>query len=152
MRDRWLATGLIGFESNSELGIDLRTTAGGAAGRVFRQSGQHRISWRAGLIRTNEEVADSSEVNNSTEGILNLAIDWFRATGNEFDVSSRLTIFPNFSESGRYRSEFDLKLEWELFEDITWGLTFYHDFDSDPPSVGAVRADYGIITSIGVDF
>ncbi len=152
LRDRWLATGLIGFESNSELGIDLRTTAGGAAGRVFRQSGQHRISWRAGLIRTHEEVADSSEVNNSTEGLLNLSIDWFRTTGNEFDVSSRLTIFPSISESGRYRSEFDIKLEWELFEDITWGLIFYHDFDSNPPSVDAVRADYGIITSIGVDF
>ena len=104
-------------------------------------------------------MADSSEVNNSTEGLLNLAIDWFRATGNEFDISSRLTIFPSFSQSGRYRSEFDLKLEWELFNDITWGLTFYHRFDSDPPSGSGppsepppLRADYGIITSVGVDF
>ena len=158
LRERWLATGLVGFESNSELGIDLRTTVGGAAGRLFRQSGEHRISWRVGLIRSKEEIVDSETVTNSTEGLLNLTFDIYRATGNEFDISSRLTVFPSFSQSGRYRSEFDLDLEWELYQDITWGLSFYHNFDSDPPlggdlsSGGPIRADYGIISSVGIDF
>jgi hypothetical protein len=152
MRDRWLATGLVTFESNSELGIDLRTTLGGAAGRIFSQSGEHRISWRAGVIRTQEEVVDSPTVNNSTEGLLNLSLDIFRASGNDFDVSSRLTLFPSFSQSGRYRSELNLDLEWELYEDITWGLNFYHNFDSEPPSASSVRSDYGVISSVGIDF
>jgi len=152
LEDRWLATGLTAFESNSELGIDLRSTIGGAAGRIFSQSGEHRISWRAGVIRTQEEVVDSPTVTNSTEGLLNLTLDIFRASGNDFDVSTRLTVFPSFSQSGRYRSEFDLDLEWELYEDITWGFTLYHNFDSEPPSADAFRADYGIISTVGIDF
>jgi len=152
LRDRWFASALIGFESNNELGIELRTTVGGGAGRVYSQSGRHRIAWLAGVIRTREEVVDSNEIKNGNEGMLNLAMDWFRSDDKEFDLSSRLTIFPSFSESGRYRTEFDLSLEWELFQDITWGLTFYHDFDSDPPSENAVSSDYGVISSFGVDF
>jgi hypothetical protein len=150
--DRWLASGVLGFESNSELGIDLRTTVGGGAGRILSQSGQHRIAWLLGLARIREEVADSNEVTNSTEGVANLTIDWYRSDDKEFDISTRITIFPGISQSGRYRSSFDLDLEWELFGDATWGLTFYHNFDSDPPSATAIRADYGVITSVGVDF
>jgi hypothetical protein len=152
LRDRWFASGLLGFESNSELGIDLRTTIGGGAGRILSQSSQHRIAWLAGLGRIREEVADSNEVQNSTEALLNLTIDWYRSDNTEFDISTRVSLFPNISQSGRYRSEFNLDLEWELFGDITWGLTFYHNFDTDPPVVNAIRADYGVITSVGVDF
>ena len=116
------------------------------------QSSQHRIAWLAGLGRIREEVADSNEVQNSTEALLNLTIDWYRSDNTEFDISTRVSLFPNISQSGRYRSEFNLDLEWELFGDLTWGLTFYHNFDSDPPSATAIRADYGVITSVGVDF
>ena len=150
--DRWLASSLLGFESNSELGIDLRTTVGGGAGRILSQSGQHRIAWLLGLARIREEVADSNEVTNSTEGVGNLTIDWYRSDDTEFDISTRVTVFPSLSQSGRYRSSFDLDLEWEIFGDATWGLTFYHNFDSDRPSATAIRADYGVITSVGVDF
>ncbi len=150
--DRWLASGLLGFESNGELGIDLRTTVSGGAGRIFSQSSQHRIAWLLGLARIREEVADSNEVTNSTEAVGNLTIDWYRSDDTEFDISTRISLFPSLSQSGRYRSSFDLDLEWELFGDLTWGLTFYHNFDSDPPSATAIRADYGVITSVGVDF
>ncbi len=150
--DRWLATGLLGFTSNTELGIDLRTTIGGGGGRIFSQSGQHRIAWVAGLTRIQEQVVDSNETNESSEGFGTLLVDWFPSEGNDFDLSSRWTVFPSLSQSGRYRSEFDLDLEWEIFDDITWGLSFYHDFDSDPPSTNAVRADYGIVTTFGLEF
>jgi len=152
LRERWLATGIVGFESNAEQGFDLRTTVGGAAGRIFSQSGEHRISWRAGLIRIQEEVVDSPTVTNSTEGLLNLTLDIFRASGNDFDVTSRLTIFPSFTQSGRYRTEMDLDFDWELYEDIVWGVSFYHKFDTDLPSTGAASSDYGVITSVGIDF
>jgi len=150
--DRWLATGLLGFTSNSELGIDLRTTVGGGGGRIFSQSGQHRIAWLAGLSRIQETVVDTGETTESTEGFGTLLIDWFPAEGNDFDLSGRWSVFPSLSRSGRYRSEFDLDLEWEIFDDITWGLSFYHDFDSDPPSTGAIRADYGVVTTFGLEF
>lgn len=152
LRDRWFASGLAGFESNSELGLDLRTTLGGGGGRILSQSVQHRVAVLAGLIRTQEDVVGSDQTRNSVEGLANLSIDWYRSDDKEFDVSSRLTLYPSFSESGRYRSEFNLDLDWGLYRNITWGLIFYHKFDTDPPVVGTARADYGVITSVGVDF
>jgi hypothetical protein len=150
--DRWLATGLVGFTSNSELEIDLRTTVGGGGGRIFSQSGQHRIAWLAGLTRIQEQIVDTDETTESTEGFGTLLIDWFPTEGNDFDLSSRWTVFPSLSQSGRYRSEFDLDLEWEIFDDITWGLSFYHDFDSASPSTGEASVDYGIVTTFGLEF
>jgi len=152
LRDRWIVSGLAGFESNSELGIDLRTTLGGGAGRILSQSSQHRVAVLAGLVQTQEDVVNSDQTRNSVEGLATLSIDWYRSDDKEFDVSSRLTLYPSFTESGRYRSEFNLDLDWELYQNITWGLAFYHKFDTDPPVVGSARADYGVITSVGVDF
>jgi len=106
----------------------------------------------AGLIQTREEVVGSDQTRNSVEGLANLSIDWYHSADKGFDVSSRLTLYPSFCESDRYRSEFNLDVDWELFQKITWGLLFYHKFDNDPPVVGAARADYGVITSVGADF
>jgi len=163
--DRWLATGLLGFTSNSELEIDLRTTVGGGGGRIFSQSGQHRIAWLAGLTRIQEQIVDTDiqkqivdtdettdRTTESSEGFATLLVDWFPSEGNDFDLSGRWTVFPSLSQSGRYRSEFDLDLEWEIFDDITWGLSFYHDFDSASPSTGKASVDYGIVTTFGLEF
>ena len=38
LRDRWLAGALIGFESNNELGIELRTTVGGGIDHTTLQT------------------------------------------------------------------------------------------------------------------
>jgi hypothetical protein len=62
------------------------------------------------------------------------------------------------SDTGRVRGELDIKLKWEMIEDLFWELSFYDSYDSRPPipmEIGAekpVKNDYGIVTSIGYNF
>ena len=78
--------------------------------------------------------------------------DWFRYDTPELDLSTSLQIIPNLSDSGRVRSEFDIKLRWEMVEDLFWELSVYDSYDSDPVLDDAEKNDYGIVTSLGWEF
>ena len=78
--------------------------------------------------------------------------EWFRYDEPELDITSTFIVYPNLSQSGRVRTDFDLSFEWEIVSDLVWGITLYHDYDSEPPNVDAEKEDYGIITSIGWEF
>jgi len=48
----------------------------------------------------------------------------------------RLKIYPSISDFGRVRIEFDTRIQYEIFMDIYWGLGFFDNFDSRPPTQG----------------
>ena len=156
--NRWVTRGLMSFERNDQLGIDLRSSIGGARGRYLRQTNQQRLVVYGGLILNREEVdgtnalpgADLTE--DSVEALGAVVAEWFRYDEPELDISSSLVVYPSLSESGRVRTEFDLSLRWEIVSDLFWDITVYHDFDSEPPNEQADKADYGIITSVGWEF
>ncbi len=149
--ERWLAGGVVLLERNDGLGVDLRTSIGGGAGRFIRQTNQSRIVALGGLAVSQERPVDLA-TEESLEGMLALNMEWFRYDEPELDVAARLTIFPNFSNFGRVRANLDVDFRWEIAEDLFWGLSFYHSFDSEPLTVDSERTDYGIITSFGLEF
>ena len=59
---------------------------------------------------------------------------------------------PNLSDTGRVRGELDVSLKWEMIADLFWQLSSYHSYDNRPPTVGAEKSDYGVVTSLGYDF
>jgi len=67
-------------------------------------------------------------------------------------VSSRLSVFPGSTESGRTRAQLDLSLRWDVITDLFWDLSYYNSYDTDPPSSSNSTSDYGVITSIGYSF
>ena len=156
--NRWVTRGLMSFERNDQLGIDLRSSVGAARGRFIRQTNQQRLALYGGLVVNREEIdgtnqppgADLSE--DSVEALGALQAEWFRYNEPELDVTSSLIVFPSLSESGRVRTELDLSVRWEIINDLFWAVTVYHDFDSDPPNIEADKADYGVITSVGWEF
>jgi len=150
--ERWFTGGLFGFETNDELGLDLRTSIGGGGGRFLRQTNHNNIAILGALLLSHEEIDDSGSTEDSIEGQVSLNMQWFRYDEPELDFSTRLDIIPNLSDFGRVRAELDVSLKWEIVSDLFWDLSFYNSFDSDPPAVVAEKNDYGIITSVGWDF
>jgi len=156
--DRWVTRGLMSFERNDQLGIDLRSSIGGAGGRYLRQTNQQHLVVYGGMIFNREEVdgtnappgADLTE--DSVEALGAIQAEWFRYDEPELDVISSFIVYPSLSESGRVRTELDLSLRWEIVSDLFWDITLYHDFDSEPPNAQADEADYGVITSVGWEF
>jgi hypothetical protein len=151
--NRWLWAGLAYFESNDELSLDLRSSIGGGRGRILRQTNSSRLVMLGGLVLTKEDVESVPQVENDStvEGLLAVDLEWFRFDTPELDVTTRLTFFPNLTDTGRFRTNLDVDFRWEVFSDLFLGLSLYHSHDSDPLSDGT-RNDYGVATSVGWEF
>ena len=126
----------------------LYTTIGLEEGGINLQ----RLNISAGLLFTKERSAGERTNDESLEGFFAINYELFRYDAPEVDLSTNLEVIPNFSERGRYRTDLDVTLKWELYEDLFWRLSFYDSFDSDPPSAEGDRNDYGVITGLAWEF
>ena len=159
--NRWFNSYLLGFESNDELGLNLRSSLGAGAGRYLIQTNTSELSLIGGLLGTSENLKPVDEGAGTTAGKSSqeslegmLGVDYSRYIFDDptVDLSVRLYAFPSITQSDRTRAQFDINLRWELINDLFWDLNYYNTFDSDPPSGSESTNDYGIVTSIGYSF
>ncbi|NCF73870.1 MAG: hypothetical protein GWP67_10240 [Gammaproteobacteria bacterium] len=135
---------MIGFESNDELGLDLRSSIGAGFGRYLTQTNLSELALKGGLVGTAESLKQgtltptSPSSEESLEGMLALDYSPFVYDHPAVAVSARLSAFPSITESGRTRAQLD--------------LSYYNSYDSDPPSSTQSTSDYGVITLIGYSF
>jgi hypothetical protein len=151
--ERWLAGGFATLESNDELDLDLRKSIGGAGGRILRQSNSNRIQLVGGLVLTEERASAAleSRTESAVEGLFGADLEWFRFDTPELDITMRFELYPNLSDTGRYRTSFDTDFKWEVVNDLFWAFTIYHRYENDPLAEGS-GTDYGITTSLGWEF
>ena len=67
------------------------------------------------------------------------------------EITTRFFVFPNLTDTGRYRIEFDQGFRVPLFAGFTWGISLYDRFDSRP-QVAVQRNDYGLLSTLGYKF
>ena len=160
LANRWFAGGVVRFERNDELGLDLRTSVGAGGGRILRQSNNSSVSLTGGLFVSREETlvqdialqAEETVVEDYLEASVTLEWDWFRYDTPELDLTTSLQILPNLTDSGEYRGEFEIELKWEIIEDFFWSLAVTDSYDSKVQELEGEKNDYSIITSVGWDF
>jgi hypothetical protein len=150
--NRWFNSYLFGLESNDELGLDLRASTGAALGRYITQSNTSEFALLGGLVATAENFRGDSSSQESIEGLLGVDYSRYIYDSPAIDLSSRFTAYPSFTESGRYRTQFDINLRWEVISDLFWDFSFYNSYDSEPPSDAASGTDRGVVTSLGWSF
>jgi hypothetical protein len=151
-QNRWFVSGNVGLTRNDELGIDLRKSLGAGGGRYLAQTNRHILAWNGGLMYSVEDIAGSDTDEDSLEAYVGLDWDWFRFDSPELDLSTSVEVIPSLTESGRVRGEFDVKLKWEIINDLFWQLSFYESYDNKPSATGAQQTDYGVNTSLGWTF
>ena len=147
----WFVQGLLGWERNSELGIDGRTYIGGAGRRDLLQNQSTSMFFSVGTIYQ-YEVSQEAATQGSLEGLILTQFKKFIYKEPELDITSNLAVFPSLTKAGRIRLNFDLKAKIEIVSDLFFALTFYNNFDSEPPPGAAAKNDYGINTSVGYSF
>ena len=155
--NRWLVSGFLSGTRNDELGIDLRTSAGGGGGRIISQSNHSRLLVESGLMLSHENLSPGDDGvdppdKDTVEAYLSMDWDWYRFDSPELDLSTSLEIIPNLTDTGRIRGEFDISLRWEIIHDLFWQISLYDSYDSDAGVEGAEKNDYGITTSLGYKF
>ena len=151
LQNRWYWAALGGLESNDELGLDLRTTAGGGFGRFLVQNNNTLWSFTTGLTVVNEKFADEAGSENNIAALFNTDYAFFTYDSPKTTIDTSLSILPILTDWGRWRSDVDLSLRRELVTDLFVELSFYGTYDNEPPD-GAEKEDYGIVTSLGYTF
>jgi len=148
-RDFYLGFGSL--ERNTELDLNLRTTAGGGFGRYFVQN--NHSEWVGGLgLAYSHENYTGGETVDSVEGVLTTSFKVFRYDFPETDIGGSLTLLPSLTQSGRYRAEGDLRAKYEFVDDLYFELKVYGSYDSKPPLADSEQSDYGVTTSLGYSF
>lgn len=159
LRDRWFWFANSQFQENDELGIDGRLLVGGGFGRYLFESQNQELLLGAGLTANLENALGSSDPNDSDsdrdtslEGHLSGEWSFFRLHSPKSDVSIRASLFPGITESDRLRGDVRVRYRQEFFTDLFLNLTYYYNFDTDPPAGALSETDYGIVTSLELEF
>jgi hypothetical protein len=84
----------------------------------------------AGPAVTLEQGADTGS-QTAFELVFGTALDWFKFTHPELDLSTQLVLFPSMPEAGRVRAWFDTTLRWEIVNDLYWQLSVYDHYGTE---------------------
>jgi hypothetical protein len=150
--NRWYVNGNLVLDQNDELGLNLRTSLGGGGGRYLIQSNSMLLGLEGGLQVSNENLVSEAEDTDSIEAVFSVDWDWFLFDSPELDWSTSLDVIPSLTESGRVRANFDSRLQWEVINDLKWGISFYSTFDNKPQTDDASTSDYGVNTTLTYEF
>lgn len=150
--NRWFNAYLIGFESNDELGLNLRSSFNASIGRFLRQSNTSELAVLGGLVASNESLANDVSSQDNLEGVLGLEYSRYSFSEPNVDMSFKMAVYPSLTDSGRIRGQLDAGIRRELISDLFWDLTFYETYDNKPPSGSESTTDYGVVTSVGWSF
>ena len=145
----WYIGAFTQLEQNQQLDLDLRFLLGAIGGRDILQSNRVEWNWLVGVLSNREEYT-GLEANTSAEAVAGTRFSWFTFGDFENDLSSSLLVYPSLTESGRVRTDFDMSYMQDLFGDLYFRLSFYHQYDSEPPP-GASDIDYGTTLALGWD-
>jgi hypothetical protein len=151
LANRYFWEGFGNLQRNTELDLNLRALAGGGVGRYLLQT--NRADWvvGTGLAYTHENYS-GGEAFDSIEAVFTTAFSIFRYDFPETDITGNLALIPSLTQSGRYRSEAELRAKYEFVDDLYFELRLYGSYDSKPPLTDTEQGDYGFVTSLGYSF
>jgi hypothetical protein len=135
------------IERNDELGIRLRTLAGVGYGWMPIRSNNNMLLFVLGADVNHEVPTDGREETN-LEAVATVSYEYFRYSDPERTFSTGLTVFPSVTDWGRWRADFSMDFDMEFKRDLSWIVSFYANYDSDPISEEASSSDYGVRSSL----
>ncbi|MEP4148172.1 MAG: DUF481 domain-containing protein [Halioglobus sp.] len=147
--DVWANAYSLGYESNDELEVDYRASAGAGAGKFLLDSSQARSAIVMGLQAVTERF-DSGEKENSIEGVLSASYQTWKNLPGDVGINSRLSLYPGLTEFGRLRGDTSIVLTWDLIDRVSLDLSVFGVYDNESRSDS--NWDYGISTGVGLSY
>lgn len=141
-------------ERDDRQNLRLRLNLGGGLGWKIISTRRSELSILGGATFVQERFAgqaadDPDKRGASGEGLAGLSLD--KARFRRVQFLSKLSVYPNLVDQGRYRLTFDGGIRVPLVSRLTWNLSVFDRFDSRPPR-DVQRNDYGLINGFGLTF
>ncbi|MEX2302254.1 MAG: DUF481 domain-containing protein [Bryobacterales bacterium] len=151
---KMFAFGLTGFERNDRQNLDLRSQFGGGFGWKLLDTKRTTLNLLGGFTYTNEQfraVEEGEEDPRSSTGEGLLGVEWETTGFRDIRFSTKLSLHPNLVPGSRYRVEYDSSVRIPLISSLTFSISLFDRFDSQPPTA-VQRNDYGLISAVGFSF
>jgi Protein of unknown function, DUF481 len=151
LKNRWFLGGLTGLDRNLDLGLDRRVSAGVGGGRYLVQTNQTQLAALAGIL-VNHETPVSGESSYNAEAFVGAQYSTFMYDFPKLTFKATLKVFPSLTETGRVRLQLNASAQREIVSDFYIAISIFDSFDSEPPTEGAAKNDWGPVISIGYKF
>lgn len=148
LSDRLFTFGFIDLEFDEFQNLDLRSVFGGGLGWHVRRNERTTLDIFSGGS-FNQEFFKNDLTRKSPEIVLGEELT--NKLAETTSMSARLAFYPNLTDLGQYRLQFDSSLTSELLNWLTWHLTLSDRFSSNP-TPGVKKNDVLITTGIRFNF
>ena len=161
--DRAYVFGFSNFDFDEFLRLDLRFAPGGGFGYNVVKSERTTFDLFGG-IAYNKEIFDvtpapTTAVPNPTYTTLTrdsmegfVGQEWRYKMSARTQFSEKATFYPNFSDRGEYRMNFDAGMSTALSKYLSWNLAYSLRYLSNPPLAGIKKNDTLLSTGIRFTF
>lgn len=139
----------VAYEDNDELNLEHRVSVGGGIGRYFIDTHAMQFLADAGVQVLTEQSSGQNEEQN-VELFISPRFSKWRFSTPELDLDLGFDLYPSITEWGRVRTKVDIKLRWEIIEDLFFDISAWSTSDNEAES--GRESDYGINTGLGWEF
>lgn len=150
--NRWFTNWNPQFQSNEDLGIDLRVLLPVALGRNVVQTNHILLTAAGGLAYNQEWLTDAGGSARTLESLGRFVLDVFRDDFPRADMSVTMTIYPGLTEWGRLRGDFDARVRYEILKDFFIQMDLKDSYDNQPEDPDASKNDIVLSTSLAWSF
>lgn len=149
---RWFFQGFNDYEYDALLGLDLRVVLGGGLGYYFIRNDRGFLTVSGGGAWNREKfdprIAQLPNPRNSAE--IYIAQEWVYKLGRIWSVNEKFVFFPNLSDVGAYRINFDASVAAALTRILALQFTVSDRYLSNPPITTPARRNNDVIFSAGI--
>lgn len=143
----WFGYGFTDFERNGQQNLNLRWVVGGGVGYHAIRNERTRLDLLGGLAMNREYFDGFDNDRTSLEAQVGQTLD--HQFSSRVSLKEQLFVFPNLSEGGEYRINFDTSLVTDVTRRIGWHITVSDRYLSNPPS-GFRQNDLLLTTGVKV--
>ncbi len=142
----WFLSYNLTFLANNEQLIDLRTGNKIGIGHYITRTNQTYFAFQVGANFNNETFLDETPQQQSGEGFIGAELNLYDI--GDLSLLTNLAMYPSFTQSGRFRTDYRLDVKYEFLDDFYVKLGTTLNFDNQ--AVGeAPNLDYIIQTTVG---
>jgi putative salt-induced outer membrane protein YdiY len=132
IKDRWFGYGFTDLERNRLQLLNLRWVIGGGVGYHAIRNERTKLDLLGGLAMNREYFSGFSNDRTSLEAQAGQTLS--HQFNSRVGLKEQLFFFPNLSEGGEYRINFDTALVADITSRIGWQITLSDRYLSNPPS------------------